>query len=58
MVYCTYNTLSMFRTLICQSSGARDYVRVIKAYGVQCLVAGCRGSGAGQQAMCPGRGML
>ena len=22
------------------------------------LVAGCRGSGAGQQAKCPGRGML
>ena len=31
---------------------------VIAAYGVQCLVAGCRGSGAGQQAMCPGIGML
>ena len=31
---------------------------VITAYGVQCLVAGCRGSGAGQQAMCPERGML
>ena len=31
---------------------------VITAYGVQCLVAGCRGSGAGKQAMCTGRGML
>jgi len=31
---------------------------VITAYGVQCLVAGCRGSGAEQQAMRPGRGML
>ena len=31
---------------------------VIAAYGVQCLVVGCRGSGAGQQAMRPGRGML
>jgi hypothetical protein len=31
---------------------------VIAAYGVQCLVAGCWGSGAGQQAVCPGRGML
>ena len=31
---------------------------VITAYGVQCLVAGCRGSGAGQQAVRPGRGML
>ena len=31
---------------------------VIAAYGVQCLVAGCRGSGAGQQAVRPGRGML
>ena len=31
---------------------------VIAAYGVQCLVAGRRGSGAEQQAMRPGRGML
>jgi hypothetical protein len=31
---------------------------VITAYGVQCLVAGCRRSGAGQQAVSPGRGML
>ena len=31
---------------------------VITAYGVQCLVAGCRGSSAGLQAMRPGRGML
>ena len=31
---------------------------VTTAYGVQFLVAGCRGSDAGQQAMRPGRGML
>ena len=31
---------------------------VTTAYGVQCLVAGCQGSGAGQQAVRPGRGML
>jgi len=31
---------------------------VITTYGAQCLVAGCRGSGAVQQAMRPGRGML
>ena len=31
---------------------------VITAYGVQCLVAGCRGSGTGKQAVCPGRGRL
>ena len=31
---------------------------VVAAYGVQCLVTGCRGSGAGQQVMCPGKGML
>jgi hypothetical protein len=31
---------------------------VITAYGVQCLVAGYRGSSAGQQAVRPGRGML
>ena len=30
---------------------------VTTAYGVQCLVAGCRGSVAGQQAMRPGRGI-
>jgi hypothetical protein len=58
MVYYTYNMINMFRALLCPSSGARDYVCVITAYGVQCLVAGCRGSGAGQQAMRPGRGML
>jgi hypothetical protein len=40
--------LNMFRALLCPSSGARDYMCVIAAYGVQCLVAGCRGSGAGQ----------
>ena len=44
MVYCTYNMLNMFRTLLCPSSGARDYMFVITAYGVQCLVAGCRRS--------------
>ena len=58
MVYCTYNMLNVFRALQCPSSGARDYTCVITAYGVQCLVAGCRGSGARQQAMRPGRGML
>jgi len=26
MLYCTYNMLSMFRALLCPSSGARDYV--------------------------------
>ena len=31
---------------------------VITTYGVKCLVAGCRESGAGQQAMRPGREML
>jgi len=58
MVYCTYNILNMLRALLCPSTGAQDYVRVITAYGVQCLVAGCRGSGTGQQSMSPGRGML
>ena len=36
----------------------RDYMCVIAAYGVQCFVAGCRGSGAEQQAVRPERGML
>ena len=60
MVYYTYNMLNMFRALLCPLSGAPDYTRmcVIAAYGVQCVVPGCRGSGAGQQAMCPGRGIL
>jgi len=53
MIYCTYNMLNMFRALLCPSSGARDYMCVITAYGVQCL--GCRLSelGAGQHAMRP-----
>ena len=58
MLYCTYDTLNMFRVLLCPSSGALDYMRVIAAHGVQCLAAGCRESGAGQQVMRPGRGML
>ena len=58
MLYCTYDMLNMFRTLLCPSSGALDYTCVIAAYGVQCLVAGCRGSGAGQQGVRPGWGML
>jgi hypothetical protein len=33
-------------------------MRVIAAYDVQCLAAGCQGSGAEQQAVSPGRGML
>ena len=39
----------MFRALLCPSSGSRDYMCVVTAYGVQCLVAGCRGSGAGSR---------
>ena len=31
---------------------------VIAAYGVKCLVAGCRGSDAGQQGVRPGIGNL
>ena len=58
MVYCTYNMLNMFRALLCPSSGAREYMCVITAYGVQCLVAGCRRSGAGQPAMRSEWGML
>ena len=58
MLYCTCNMLNMFRALLCPSSGARDYMCVITTCGVQCLVAGCRGSSAEQQAASPGRGML
>jgi hypothetical protein len=39
MVCCTYNMLNMFRALLCHSSGARDYMCVITAYGARCL--GC-----------------
>ena len=39
IVYCTYNMLNMFRTRLCPSSGARDYMYIITAYGVQCF--GC-----------------
>ena len=52
--YCTYYMPNMFRALLCPSSGARDYLCVITAYGEQCFVAGCRGAGAGQEAMSPG----
>ena len=58
MLYCTNDMLNMFWALLCPSSGALDYMCVIAAYGVQCLAAGCRGSGAGQQAIRPERGML
>jgi len=34
MVYCTYKMLNIFRALLWQSSGARDYMCVIPAYGV------------------------
>jgi hypothetical protein len=53
-----YDMLNMFRALLCPSSGALDYMCVIAAYGVQCLVAGCRKSGLGQQGVRPERGML
>ena len=58
MLYCTYDTLNMFWALLCPSSGALDYMCVIAAYSVQCLAAGCWESGAEQQAVRPGRGML
>ena len=58
MLYCTYDMLNMFRALLCPSSGVLDYTCVIAAYGVQCLVAGYRGSRTGQQGVRLGRGML
>ena len=58
MFYCAYNMLNMFRTPLCPSSGAQESMCVITAYGAQCVVAGGRRSGAGQQAVIPGRGML
>jgi len=36
MIYCTYNLLNMFWTLICPSSGAGNYTCVFSTYGVQC----------------------
>jgi hypothetical protein len=38
MVYCNHNTLNTFRALVYPSSGAGDYMCVITACGVQCLV--------------------
>jgi len=35
MAYCTYNMFNMFRAFLCPSSGVRDYMCVITAYGVQ-----------------------
>jgi len=49
MLYCTYDILNMFRALLCPSSGARRYMCIITAYGVQCLVAGCRGQVQGSR---------
>ena len=58
MLYCTYDMLNTFRAFLCPSTGARDYMCVITANGVHYLVAGCRGSDAGQQAVRPVGGML
>ena len=35
-LYCTYDMLNMFWALLCQSSGALDYMCVFAAYGVPC----------------------
>ena len=58
LLYCTYLMLNMFRTLLCPSSGALDYMCVFAAYGVPCSAAVSRGSGAGQQGVRPERGIL
>jgi len=50
--------LNMFRALLCPSSGARVYMCVVTAYGVKCLVTGCRRSVAEQQTVSLGRCML
>ena len=42
-------TVCFIALMIRPSSGALDFMYAIAAYGVQCLAAGCRGSGAGQQ---------
>jgi len=39
MLYCTCDTLNMFRALLYPSSGALDYMYAVTAYGVQC----CKG---------------
>ena len=41
MFYCTYSMLNMFRAPLYPSSGARDYMCVITAYGVPCLGCWC-----------------
>jgi len=47
MLYCIYDSLNMFRALLCPSSGALDYMYATAAYGVQCLAVVRQGSGAG-----------
>ena len=49
MLYCTYDTLNMFRALLRPSSGALDCMYAIAAYGVQCLAAGCQGQVQGSR---------
>ena len=55
MLYCNYDILNVFQALLRPSSGARDYMCAITANGMQCLFAGCRRSGTGQQAVRHGR---
>ena len=49
MLYCTYDTLNMFRAILCPSSEALDYMYAIGACGVQCLAAGCQGQVQGSR---------
>ena len=58
MVYYTYNRLNMFRALLCPSSGARDYMCIITAYGVRCLGCWLLEVRCKQQAMRSEWGML
>ena len=43
---------------LCPSSGARDYTMLLRPMLCYALAAGCRGSGAGQQGVRPGWGIL
>ena len=44
--------------LLCPSSGVRDFYVLLPPMVCSNWIAGCRGSGAGKQAMHPGSGML
>jgi len=54
MIYCTYNLLNTFRALYAHQQELETILVLLPHMVCNALVAGCRRSGAGQQAMRPG----